>query len=54
MITVTINDSLLACIQAVLAPDEDLQSFLTAAADELIASRERQTIQQSHPAGNSE
>lgn len=60
MITVTIDDTLLTCIRAVLDPDEDLQSFMTAAAYELVASRERQTIQQSqahplsHPAGNPE
>ena len=54
MITVTIDDKLLTCIQVVLERDEDLQSFLTAAADELIASREHQTIQQSHLAGNPE
>lgn len=54
MITITIDDALLTCIQAVLDPDEDLQSFVTAAAYELVASRERQALQQSRPAGNPE
>ncbi len=42
MTTVTLDDALQARIQAVAAPEEDFQAFIAAAAQDLIARRERQ------------
>lgn len=41
MTTVTLDDALQARIRAVAAPEEDLQTFIAAAAQEMIARRER-------------
>lgn len=41
MTTVTLDDALQARIQAVAAPEEDLQTFIAAAAQEMITRRER-------------
>ncbi len=42
MTTITLDDALQARIQAVAAPEEDFQAFIAAAAQDLIARRERQ------------
>ena len=42
MTTVTLDDALQARIRAVAAPEEDFQAFIAAAAQDLIAHRERQ------------
>jgi len=42
MTTVTLDDALQARIRAVAAPEEDFQAFIAAAAQDLIARRERQ------------
>jgi hypothetical protein len=45
MTTVTLDDALQARIRAVAAPEEDLQTFIAAAAQEMIARRERRAAQ---------
>ncbi len=45
MTTVTLNDALKARIRAVAAPEEDFQTFMDAAAQEMIARRERRAAQ---------
>lgn len=42
MTTITLDDTLQARIRAVAAPEEDVQTFIAAAAQDLIARRERQ------------
>ena len=45
MTTVTLDDALQARIRAVAAPEEDFQTFIAAAAQEMIARRERRAAQ---------
>lgn len=45
MTTVTLDDALQARIQAVAAPEEDFETFIAAAAQEMIARRERLAAQ---------
>ena len=42
MTTITLDDALQARIRAACAPEEDVQDFIAAAAQDLIARRERQ------------
>ena len=42
MTTITLDDALQARIRAACAPEEDFQDFIAAAAQELLARRERQ------------
>lgn len=45
MTTITLDDALQARIRAVAAPEEDFQTFMAAAAQEMIARRERRAAQ---------
>lgn len=45
MTTVTLDDALQARIRAVAAPEEDFQTFIAAAAQEMIARRERRAAE---------